>query len=523
MPLIRVNTEERRRKYMAVITQLPVQNQVVFIHKSTSNKSFLDMHYFLKERGIKNNDFFLVLRDSGLAGIDPRDPNLPPNIKIRILQECRSNYWYFIRELARVPIQGGQVNSGIRYKLNRANLAMNFLFCLNCNMYVELPRQFGKTTAALFRYLWVYNFGTSNSEIMFMHKDHSGSKDNLKNLRNYRDALPSYLQLSSNIGADGKKLKVPNTIVMMQHPFNNNRITTKPSARTKDAANNLGRGATIPIQYYDEFAFMPFNEEVLMAAAPAFSRASENAKAMGAPYGMLITSTPGDLLTGPGTYAYEVRNNATVWREEYYDLTYQQIMGLLAANNKSNMFFVRYDYKQLGEGQEYLNRMIKEMQSNWPKIRREVLLEWAESPTECPFSQDDLEVIKSHTRTPMRTMAFGKYGQYVFDVYKDVDLLYPPIIGVDVSGATFNDSSAITIVDSHTTEVCACMNCNFIPTDDLADVIYQLVVNYMPNAIVAVEMNGENTDNIISRTTAYKVTYMTSRVNCFERGLNLAA
>ena len=51
------------------------------------------MHYFLKERGIKNNDFFLVLRDSGLAGVDPRDPNLPPNMKLRILQECRTNYW----------------------------------------------------------------------------------------------------------------------------------------------------------------------------------------------------------------------------------------------------------------------------------------------------------------------------------------------------------------------------------------------------------------------------------------------
>jgi hypothetical protein len=520
---------------MAVIAQLPAQNQVVFIHKSTSNKSFLDMHYFLKERGIKNNDFFLVLRDSGLAGVDPRDPNLPPNMKLRILQECRTNYWYYLREILRIPIQGGATEGGVRYRLDRASLAMNFLFCLNFSMYVELPRQFGKTTTALARYLWVYNFGTSNSEIMFMHKDHSGSKDNLKTLRSYRDALPSYLQLSSNIGADGKKLKVPNTIVMMQHPFNNNRITTKPSARTKEAANNLGRGSTIPLQYYDEFAFMPFNEEVLMAAGPAYSRAAENARMMGAPYGMLITSTPGDLLTGPGTYAYEVRNNATVWREEYYDMTYEQLLGLKAANTKSDRFLVRFDYKQLGKGQAYLNEMIKILESNWPKIRREVLLEWAESPTECPFTQDDLEIIKSHTRNPIRTISFGKYGQYVFDVYKDIDLLYPPIIGVDVSGATFNDSSAITIIDSHTTEVCACMNCNFIPNDDLAQVIYELIVNYMPNAICNIELNGENSSYIekyqynydilivVAKTTAYKVTYMTSRVNCFERGLNLAA
>ena len=30
---------------------------------------------------------------------------------------------------------------------------------------------------------------------------------------------------------------------------------------------------------------------------------------------------------------------------------------------------------------------------------------------------------------------------------QDLDLSYPPIIGVDVAGATFNDSSAITVID----------------------------------------------------------------------------
>ena len=74
--------------------------------------------------------------------------------------------------------------------------------------------------------------------------------------------------------------------------------------------------------------------------------------------------------------------------------------------------------------------------------------------------------------------------------YKDIDLSYPPIIGVDVSGATFNDSSAITIIDSHTTEVCANLHCNFIPADDLADVIYQIVTKYMPNSIINIERNG---------------------------------
>ena len=390
----------------------------------------------------------------------------------------------------RIPQQGATVGGGIRFELHRANLAMNFLFILNFDMFVECSRQMGKTLCANCRYLWVYNFGTSNSEIVYLHKDHQGAKDNLKSLRNIRDALPSYLQMSSAVNNEGKKLKVPNTVVMMQHPFNNNRIVTKPSARTKDAANNIGRGSTVPLVFLDEFAFMPYNETVLMALVPAYSRASENAAKNGAPYGLLITTTPGDLLTGPGTYAYDIRNKATPWREEYYDYTYEQLLGLKASNKQSSFFLVPYSYQQLGRGPEYFNRMVKEMQSNWPAIRREILLEWAEAAQACPFSQEDLDIIKSHTKQPIRTLYFGQFGQYAMDIYEDIDLMYPPIIGVDVAGATFNDSSAITIIDSHTTRVCANLHCNFIPADDLADVIYQVATKYMPNCIICVERNG---------------------------------
>ena len=77
---------------MAIIQQIQ-KPRTIIIHKSTTNQSFLDMHYYFKSKGIQNNDFFLALLDPGLAGVDPRDPNLSPNMKIRVLQECRLNYW----------------------------------------------------------------------------------------------------------------------------------------------------------------------------------------------------------------------------------------------------------------------------------------------------------------------------------------------------------------------------------------------------------------------------------------------
>lgn len=472
---------------------------VIYIHKETTNQSFLDMHYYLRTKGIANNSFFLALYDPDLRGVDPRDPNLPTYMKAKIMIECKRNYWYFLREVVRIPDQGGDPKKGKRFKLDRASLAINYLFILCFNIFAEEPRQHGKTTTAVCRYLWIYNFGTTNSEIMFMHKDHSGSKDNLKKLKAIRDALPSYLRMSSADGVNGKKLKVPNTVQMIEHPYNKNKIKTFASARSRAAANNLGRGATMPFQYYDEFAFMLYNKEVYLAAVPAFSTASKNAKQNGAPYGILITTTPGDLLTEQGSYAYEIRNNATVWNELYYDYTYEQMVNLRDCNKRSNFFLVSYTYQQLGSGPDYFNRMVIEMNRSWPDIRREVMLEWAEISNNCPFTHEDLETIKANTREPIRMIPFGKFNQYQFLIYSDLDTSYPPIIGVDVSGSLYQDSSAITVIDSKTTNVTATLNCNFMPADDLADVIYTLVTKYLPNAIVNIERNGGFGISVIQR------------------------
>jgi len=77
---------------MAVMQQI-MQPRMIYIHKETTNQSFLDMHYYLKNKGIRNNDFFLALLDTDLRGVDPRDPHLSNHMKIKILQECRNNYW----------------------------------------------------------------------------------------------------------------------------------------------------------------------------------------------------------------------------------------------------------------------------------------------------------------------------------------------------------------------------------------------------------------------------------------------
>ena len=107
--------------------------------------------------------------DKDLDGVDPYDPNLPLFMKQKIFIECQRNFFYYIREVIRIQSQGGPY---VPYELNRGNLALNFCFTLNLNIYQEQPRQTGKTVGAEAWYSWVYNFGSRNANMVFLNKKH---------------------------------------------------------------------------------------------------------------------------------------------------------------------------------------------------------------------------------------------------------------------------------------------------------------------------------------------------------------
>jgi hypothetical protein len=151
------------------------------------------------------------------------------------------------------------------------------------------------------------------------------------------------------------------------------------------------------------------------------------------------------------------------------------------------------------------------------------MLEWAEIADNCPFSTEDLDIIQQYVRDPIRTLFFGQFKQYQFQIYEDLDTNYPPIIGVDVSGATWKDSSCITVLDSRTTRVTATLNCNYMPADDLAQVLYELVTKYLPNGIINIERNGGFGTSVIQRlvkTSAKKNLYWEIKDKVVEEAFN---
>lgn len=478
---------------MSVVSKVSAtSNQMINVtyQWNTKNQSFIDMYNWLKYKGITNCKFHLVLYDTDLLYVNPRDPQLSVFMKRKILAECMRNYWYFIREVIRIPIEGGEVGGGAYYKLSRANLALNYGFILNWSMFLEQPRQTGKSISTICYYLWQFLFFGRNAKMLFLNKKLDDSKLNLQRLKDIRAALPEYLRLDSFYNKDGSKKKGKAGSVSLYNPVNNNRIDTAPSARNKMLAQTLARGMTVQFIWYDEYGFIPYNYIIYQTAAPAYSTAARNAKNNGGNYGILITTTPGDMLTPEGKEAYDTKEMATPFSETWYDMTPKELNELAMSNPKSNFIYIRYTYRQLGYTDAYFNEMVKTLKSDWAAIRREVLLEWSESAENSPFEKQDLDIIKKMIKKPIRQMWVGK-PIYVFDIYKDA-LFYkfPPLIGVDVAGGMERDSSAITIVDTETTEVCATFNSNYIEIPELAKVLYILVKKYMPNAVINIERNG---------------------------------
>lgn len=462
------------------------KNKVVYYQHSTSNKSFINMHLYLKDKGIKNNEFMLLILDPGLVKFNPFDPKLPSVIKSRILRECIYNPWYFLREICRIPSDGNA--NGDKFRLDRGNMAMIFCLMLNLNTYVILPRQTGKTQSALAWYLYLFNFGTNNAEMSFLNKKFDDSKLNLNRIKAIRDLLPSYLKMDHIFSNDGNKLKGKNSVEKLEHPINGNRIITVPSARDKSSATSLMRGRTTSIIHIDELAFIKHNKIIYLNMIPAWNTAAKNAKRNNKPYGILITTTPGLLTTDEGEYAYSVRENATKFSENWYDLSYNEIMDIIDSNGNSNFVHIEYTYQQLGYSEQWFKNLCIEMGKSWSDIRREILLEWSTTNENSPFNKEDLDSIRALIKVPINS--FMIFNKYTINVYEKINQKYPPIIGADVSGGYQRDSSALTIIDSHSTRVAAEFNCNYISTKDFASLIYEIVTKYLPNAVVNIERNG---------------------------------
>jgi len=78
---------------------------------TTKNKSFKNVRNELYDAGIENCDFLLKLNDRDLMHIPENPAEWDKPLREKIAKECKDNFWFFVREIIRIP---SELN--IRYK-----------------------------------------------------------------------------------------------------------------------------------------------------------------------------------------------------------------------------------------------------------------------------------------------------------------------------------------------------------------------------------------------------------------------
>lgn len=330
---------------------------------NTKNKSFINLHEHLKEKGIENNTFFLILFDKDLVGIDPRDPELTIEYKKKILIECKNNYWYFLREVVLLPAIGD--DCGMMYTLNRGILAFNYCLVNSFNAMIDLPNQFGKISTILIRTLWEYLFMESNNYAMIIADKYTkDSIDNLKKIKEIYRLLPDYLKIEDickdktmYIRSNGKSID----------------IAKKP--KTKREAELIGRGMSANRQVFNNFEKIKNNEILFNASRPVFYEAANNSKKLNNPYGTILLTTGGVLGEPSGDFAYKIKQLSLHFEELYYDMDIETVREKLD-NNWYPFLYVTFNVLELNRTDDWITNRLKEMCNDWNNFVRDQFVFW---------------------------------------------------------------------------------------------------------------------------------------------------
>lgn len=472
----------------------------------SSNKSFVQLARDLKLLGVKHWYFPLEINDISLINIDPYACDkeghtlLSKDQVMRIMTELYRNPWYYLREIARIPDPGG---TAVPYRANRGNIAQAWCFIHGIDSWLCLTRQQGKTQSALAIQDWAYNFGTSQSQFIFINKDGENAKENLRRLREQTKLLPEYLQFIRYVDDDGKITKATDNATTIRHPINGNSIITKSKATSYDSALNLARGLTAPILHFDEPEFTNHIKTIVANSVSTYNTAAERAKANGAMYGRIFTCTPGDLDTKPGQEAQEILDHTIEWTEKMYDWNEDELESYIRAKGETcnRIFYIEYNYRQIGKTDEWFRDI--SAQINDPlTVRREILLQRLHGSSLSPYPQEDIEYIVEMERKPIDELWILDY--YKFDIYRKLERHIPYIVGIDCSTGTVGDNNAITILNPYTLEPDAEFESSFIGETAYEQLIIELVSKYIPKACVAIERNSVG-DGIIDHLLHSKI------------------
>ena len=451
------------------------------IDYETHNKSFLRMSVLLRKMGVKNNNFMLHLLQPELQGVDPFDvKNLSPEMTQRIALECKLNPWYYFRECVHIASQGGDP---IPFQLSRANLAIIWCFFNNTDSYVVIPRQNGKSIAAMSVASWQYDIGARNAKIGIMCKDGSLVQENVSRLKDILRGLPPYLYKKSVQDTDNK-LGISYTAL-------NNSVVTWPAASDPIAAQKIARGHSLISEFWDEVAYFRYIETSYQAATSATTTAAPNARKNGSPTANVLCTTAGFISNPDGAYAYALKNNCLRFTELLYDYENSEEFAEFVRSFPGRMCYIEYDYEQLGHDDEWLAENTRNKSAL--TIATDYLNQWQLGSGSSVISKVLLQMIDKSIVEPTSLSIERKV---LIRWYIDKDKLFndpslnrlPFIFGIDVSDNVGRDSTTFYMSDPRDLSTIATINVNEPNLVDVVKTVYE-IMKKLPNSIAIIERN----------------------------------
>lgn len=465
--------------------------QPIYDHR-TSNKSFLKVHEQLKMLGVRNNEFFLLLLNPRLQGVNPHDPNISPELAMMVVEECQLNFFYYLREVVRIPQQGAGV---VPFELDRATLAAAYCFINDINFYLIKPRQTGKSVGLCAFLSWAFKFGITNGGFAFFANKEKNSKANLKRMKTYIGLLPKYM---ANMGTQiydntGKLVRKTNNIKRYVEPGSGNTADVMNCAISEETAEELGRGDSHNFEFYDEAEFTTCIETTVQVSGLAFNTASYNALKNGMHSCRMFATTPGDLSSEKKCgSAMKIVKDSVVWDERFYSVNPLELKKYIVKKTNYRVVYIAYGYKQLGLGEAWFRRAASTVGNNIPKIRREILLQRFSGNSASPFSEEDITELDEGMKKPVETIKFGKGGLYEIKFYvpqSEIRKNRTYFLGLDPSDGTGSDNYAITVIDPYTFKTIIEFKNEYMSPQGCRELLEYLLSKWIPQAIICVESN----------------------------------
>lgn len=450
----------------------------------TKNKSFLDLAAKYKQMGVKNHTFLLALHDQGLKDVDPFDPNLTLEWQIRVAEECKENFWYYIREIACDPA-GGRDNR-IMLEANRGIIAAYWLYFAHITFMLIMIRQTGKSFGISWLYQWLENIGTTHYDISHLVPNERLAGREIERQKAMEAAVPAYLRMRS--------AKDPGNTEVMRISALNNNFKIYVSNKSPVIADQIGRGMTTGTVGNDEFAYIFNNFITIPVILSAGAAARELAAKKGEPYGVFFGTTSGKRDTPHGRYAFKMMMDSAPFTELFFDCVDEEDLRKTVAAGcrdadrpKVN---VTFNHRQLGKSDEWLKRRIAESENEDPvQIAADYFNEWPSGSSETPFTPDELktmrasekEVLFSEIAKPENYAVNWYYPENEIKARLDAE---PHVLGTDPSEAGGDDSFSFILVNAYTGEVA--MDCSVAKANIwlLAEFCANLLVKYRKIVII---------------------------------------